>query len=215
MLPIGLLVFFVAFPGCGYVSGKYNPTDETRRPNATASKVIPEQQDEPHTCGFHALNSAYRAYGLDPEAMGLRFRLGVDAKAIPFDAESNGTLHPDIYRVLDQDGFSINALPLDHPESLSALTTHLDDEHLALALIYRNTYHWVVIASRDGDQITIADSLSATVYRATTKTFIKDHALSVTLICPARTSEAIGTTAAHNLGLGEMANSFERKRSLP
>lgn len=202
--------FLAAFPGCGFVSGKYSPSDALGTPSNLPGPVAPELQTEPHTCGLHALRALYLAYGLDPDAHDLRFRLGVDAQAVPFDPASTGTLHPDIFRVLDQDGFAMDALDPDASDSTDRLTTHLDNGQYALALVYRDTYHWLVIAGREAESILIADSIDAQTYLRPTQEFMEEQALGIVLLQAANGTERIGLNRAHNLGLSEMVKAFDR-----
>lgn len=215
-LPLVLFVLLVAtIHSCGYSSGKYYSVETTATPSPTPGTVVAEIQTEPHTCGLHSLRSLYRAYGLAPDQHNLRFRLGVDAKANPFDDESTGTLQPDLYRVLDQDGFGVHPLALDDPQSLAKLNEHLRDEHLALALVYRSTYHWVVLDNgAEEDHLTIIDSLSSDPYSENTITFLRDYALSVTLIQPAAPEHTAGLPATHQLGTSEMLSTLKRHGQL-
>ncbi|MBB6429793.1 hypothetical protein [Algisphaera agarilytica] len=210
-----LLLVVLIFHGCGFMSGKYHSAETSAAPNPTPTTVVAEIQTEPHTCGLHSLRSLYRAYGLDPDRYDLRFRLGVDAKANPFDDESTGTLQPDLYRVLDQDGFGVQPLSLDDPQSQVMLNDHLRDEHLAVALVYRSTYHWVVLDNgAEEDHLTIIDSLSAEPYSENTHTFLHDYALSVTLIQPAAPDHSAGLPATHQSGASEMLSTLKRHNQL-
>jgi hypothetical protein len=65
-----------------------------------------EKQIEQHTCGFHSVSTVYRAFGIDPTLADLRFRLGTDARAFNFDDMTMGTIHPDMLRVMEQDGLA-------------------------------------------------------------------------------------------------------------
>jgi len=150
-----LLVFSIPIilfaPGClgRMVGGKYGGVEVGNGPSATPDRPVRVEQTLPHTCGLRAMEAAYTAYGLDPEAMDLRYRLGTDFAALPVDPESTGTLHPDILRVLAQDGFATTIVDLEADDATQQLTDHLANGQLALAVVYRSTYHWVLLAPGD------------------------------------------------------------------
>jgi hypothetical protein len=193
-------------------SGKYDSvqSQDVARPSANPGTPVAETQTEPHTCGLHAMRSMYRAYGLAPEAFNLRFRLGTDEPAMRADKDSTGTLHPDLYRVLAQDGFAIEVLDLDADVASKALQNHLAWQQLALAVVYRSTYHWVLIgpSNRDGELV-LYDSLKDEAVAMTIDVFL-DSALSITLVEPSA-GEPLSASRAHSLGLSEMAKLYQRK----
>lgn len=156
------------------------------------------------------MRSLYRAYGLDPDAFRLRFRLGTDEPAVQIDDETTGTLHPDLYRVLAQDGFATRTIDLDAAQT-SDLNKHLAADQLAIMLVYRKTYHWVLLS--DGEttgQITVIDSLSDEPKQAALADVLRD-ALSITLVEPAPTGGALSAADAHALGLAEMSRAYQRR----
>lgn len=141
----------VASSGCigQRLDSKENAWRSPDRPRS--SPVAPPQsilQLESHTCGFLALSAAYVAYGLSPEDKNLRFRLGTDRTAHPFDDESTGTLHPDIFRVLEQDGFGFWLIDPDDAHAETMLGEHIRSGQLALVLIKLRAsagLHWVLV----------------------------------------------------------------------
>ena len=193
-------------------AGKYDPADDNvPRPTGVAGTPTAEQQTEAHTCGLHAMRSMYAAYGLDVGRYDLRLRLGTDHPAMRVNKDSTGTLHPDLYRVLAQDGFAVDVLDLDADAASQALQNHLAWEQLALAVVYRSTYHWVLLGpSGRGGEVAVYDSLQAEPGRMSIEALL-DEALSITLVEPS-TGEAISATDAHAEGLAEMGRLYQRKK---
>ncbi len=180
-VPIGLT--FCVGPPSYYFSKYAGPLPV--HPAALPQPIEPEHQTEPHTCGLHALSSLYRAYGLDPERQGLRFRLGVDKPFNNLMADSLGSIHPDMLRVLDQDGFDCTMLlPGDDDDGINALTRHLDAGHLAVALTKVNEFHWVVLCGRDGDNVSICDSLKPDLATEPLRDFIEHRTYTLMLVRP-------------------------------
>lgn len=184
-IPAFLLTFCIGGPG--YYSSKYAGAQTTAAhgPRTFAAELIPERQTEPHTCGFHALSSIYKAYGLDPEEHRLRFRLGVDKPVNLLFPESRGTVHPDILRVLSQDGFKATIADPGETGAADQLKSHLDDGHVALALTKVNTYHWVALThARDFDQdsVEVCDSLQEHNYQENLQEYLADQTYSLILI---------------------------------
>jgi len=183
----------IALPGCVAIAclnfcvgGPHYYSSKYRRPEQPSALVlprlalVPEQQIEPHTCGLHAISSIYRAYGLDPVERNLRFRLGTDQVLSNFDDESVGTIHPDMVRVVAQDGFDIRHC-LNRG---SELNDHLAAGHPALALIREKGLHWVAIDSLTDGQFTICDSLHEAEYVEPSEPFARDRILSLLLVSP-------------------------------
>lgn len=170
-----------------YYAEKYAPAAGSRRggPLARVSEVRPEKQTEPHTCGLHALGSVYRAYGLDPDGLELRFRLGTDKPFTNLIPSSRGTIHPDMLRVLHQDGFAADVVhPSDPVTAAARLGEHLDAGRVAVALVVVNDYHWIVLSGRDGDDVVICDSLRDEPYREPLRAFVRDRVYSLLLVRP-------------------------------
>ena len=218
LVVIGALPVFIA--ACAFLpdyprilnSGKYDPVEDVvvGRPNAVPGTPKAGTQTEPHTCGWHAMSSMYAAYGLNGETFDLRFRLGTDEPAMRADKDSTGTLHPDLYRVLAQDGFKIDALDLESDVAAAVLKNHLAWKQLALVVVYRSTYHWVLIGPGDqSDKLVVYDSLKDEPETMPIDELL-DAALSITLVEPGD-GERMSTSAAHAEGLAEMARLYRRK----
>lgn len=216
---VSVLVVLLGLSACvllpNYVgqkqAGKYEPVSGGARPTAVARTPVGERQTEPHTCGLHATRSLYVAYGLDPSVYRLRFRLGTDEPAIRADKQSTGTLHPDLYRVLAQDGFSASAVDLDASNASSEIEEHLQEGQLALAVVYRGTYHWVLLGrSEDGGRLTVFDSLVDDPVVVSIDSFL-DDSLSVTLVKPNHRDRQPDVSAAHADGLAEMRRLYQRR----
>lgn len=145
---------------------------------------IPEQQTEPHTCGFHSISAIYKAYGLDPEVARLRFRLGTDmpTNLLVQDA-TTGTIHPDILRVLGQDGFETEVV-LPGDTLADRLKAHLRSGHPALILTKVSTWHWVVAATLEDDDVVICDSLEPDLYRRPIGAYAADQIYNAILVRP-------------------------------
>jgi hypothetical protein len=174
-----------------YYSDKYQGPPAASEPFERPGLFTPEDQVEGHTCGFHAISSVYRAYGLDPAANRLRFRLGTDKRATNFDPESLGTLHPDMLRVLGQDGFDASVvLEPKSPESLQRVVMHIQSGHPAVALVRAPGLHWIVLApprehGTDAEPTTlIVDSLQAEATTEVLRAFVTERVLSAVLIKP-------------------------------
>lgn len=177
----GLMTFVVGTPD--YYSAKYSRAGG-QAPTATPAVLVPENQTQPHTCGFHSISTIYRAYGMDPEASRLRFRLGTDMPTnLLAQGSTTGTIHPDILRVLGQDGFETQVvLP---GETLAVrLRGHLESGHPALVLTRVSTWHWVVAASIREGKVTVCDSLQPTAYEEPLEAYSSERVYNVILIRP-------------------------------
>lgn len=178
-----------------YYADKYQGAPTATAPAAIPATFTPEKQTEAHTCGFHALSTVYRAYGLEPEAMRLRFRLGTDKRGTNFDPESLGTLHPDMLRVLAQDGFGAD-LVLDpkSPASIERIAAHVRDGHAAVVLVRATGLHWIVLAptvdetgAGEGETMTlVVDSLVEGPMPTPVAGIVSERVLSAILIRPNR-----------------------------
>ena len=171
-----------------------------------------ERQAEPHTCGYHAASTIYKAYGLDVGERRLRARLGVDNKSFLYDSTTTGCLHPDIYRALDQDGFDTVALDLDSPSDSASLRSHLEAGGLALALIHRHdsgVMHWVVLGAVIGSEGTVLDPLEDEILFASFQEYWDDRLLSVIKVQP-RTGEPAPLWKLHLRGAIDMISAFRR-----
>ena len=213
LLLVGAAVPLVALLWHPVTSGKYEPVEAGPGPSASPGQIVAEHQDEPHTCGLHALRAIYRAYGLDPAARRLRFRLGVDRPGVPFDEQSLGSLHPDVFRVAAQDGLTVQAAG---PDDDVALRAHLEAGHPALLLVRTRAsgaLHWVVVDAVIGEALRVHDSLAAEPYLEPAPAWLGSHVLSVLLIRPGEPSA--GSAAAHAAGLIEMQRVARRLEALP
>src|SRR6185295_11526072 len=184
LIPLLLVSFCVGSPA--YYDAKYENIVGLPQPTALPAPVRPEKQTEPHTCGLHSLSSLHRAYGLDPERYHLRFRLGVDKPFTNLIPSSRGTIHPDMTRVLKQDGFDTEIVNPDASDALSRVTSHLKAGHLAVALIKVNSFHWIVMGGLAGDNVVICDSLREVKYEEPLDAYMKDRVYSVLLVKPTK-----------------------------
>ncbi len=163
--------------------GKYSAAGPAR-PVAFPAPPIPEEQTEPHTCGLHALSSLYRAYSLDPDQLKVRFRIGVDKPVSNFMPDSLGTIHPDMLRVLSQDGFHTELLRPGASTTAARLAEHLDDGHMAIALIRVNELHWVLLAGTFNNKLIICDSLRQENYTEPLEPYLNERIYSLLLVRP-------------------------------
>lgn len=127
------------------------------------------KQTEDHTCGFCAMSAVYKYYQLSPTESYLRERLGVDNTILPIKhrtlprklekvlSETRGTLPPDLFSVLYEDGFDVDWRCNSFETYRADLYRHLKAGHPALALV-DVVKHWVVINGIDNDGISIVDS---------------------------------------------------------
>ncbi|MFG0286469.1 MAG: hypothetical protein ACF8R7_18805 [Phycisphaerales bacterium JB039] len=177
-----LLAFCVGPPW--YYVDKYAPAAVTGRPTAFPALLVPERQVEPHTCGLHTLSSIYRAYGLDAEAQDLRFRLGTDKPFSNFLADSAGTIHPDMLRVLHQDGFQTELLFPGASETPARLSEHLQRGHVAAALTKVSEFHWVGLSRAADGRLRVCDSLVERPYERDQADYLRAGVYSLILISP-------------------------------
>ncbi len=184
------LLLAAAFLTCAgppwYYADKYSRAGPAgTRPLAIPRPIQPVRQAEPHTCGLCAVSAVYRAYGLDPQAHRVRFRIGVDKPVINLMSDTRGTIHPDLFRVLRQDGFELRSIGVKGDAS-EQLTTHLDRGHFAIALVRASDLHWVVLCGREGDRVRICDSLRDDLYDEPLATCLAQRVYSLILIEPGR-----------------------------
>ncbi len=172
-----------------YYHEKFAAVPALAHPAALPREIKPETQTEPHTCGFHSLSSLYRAYALDPEERRLRFRLGTDKPINNWIPDTRGTIHPDMLRVLRQDGFDAEVLLPKSKDTLPRLRTHLDSGHFAVVLIKPSEFHWVVAATRDGYDALICDSQRRDLYPVPIESYLRDEVYSLMLVRPATEDE--------------------------
>ncbi len=104
---------------------------------------------------------------MDPEKARLRARLGTDVPLVPFLTDSKGSVQPDFFRVLKQDGFQTVAVDPKAEGSSPRIIDHLNKGHFVLTLIKRRkngNLHWVVMTRHQQGKVTVADSLRKQVY---------------------------------------------------
>lgn len=182
-------------------------------PAARAGSGQPILQLESHTCGLLSLSAAYALYGLAPDDKNLRFRLGVDVPANPIDSTSTGTLHPDLLRVLVQDGFAYE-MPDPLVDGDTRLVAHLQTGDIALILICRREtggLHWVLCDGIDDDQLRIVDSLSERPRGESITAYMSECVLSVILIEPTSAgSNSPDLGRAHREGAAELVRVGQR-----
>lgn len=177
----GILTFCVGGPS--YYNDKYSPSATRQQPTHFPSEFVPQSQTEPHTCGFHSLGSAYTAYGINAETARLRFRLGTDVPANLLAPDTTGTIHPDILRVLEQDGFNAEVL-YSKDTFAPSLREHLAKGHPAMLLITVNSWHWVLACGVRDDSIVICDSLKPELYEEPLDEYLASRVHNVILIQP-------------------------------
>lgn len=213
MIGLGLsvvLLFLALVAAVIYIAPRVSEKAGAHRSDATPSPRIgdaaPILQLESHTCGLLSLSAAYRVYGLSPEEKNLRFRLGVDRAAHPFDSESTGTLHPDLFRVLAQDGFNFSLIDPAASDAAAQLAAHLDGGDVAMLLIARRengNLHWVLADAREGDRIRIVDSLAERPYMEPAAEFLSGFVLSIVAMAPAPAARS-DLAGMHAAGVAEM-----------
>jgi ABC-type bacteriocin/lantibiotic exporter with double-glycine peptidase domain len=185
----GVLVVAVLASSCvgppWYYVEKYQAAG-TAHPLATPGAIRSERQVEPHTCGLCSLSAVYRAYGLDPEALRVRFRSGVDKPVVNFVPGTRGTIHPDMLRVLRQDGFRAEVVSLKADDAAERVGAHLDRGHFAIALIRVNELHWVVLCGRREGTVMVCDSLREELYEEPLSEYLRERVYSLVLVEPAR-----------------------------
>jgi hypothetical protein len=194
--------------------GDFDTVHPVPKLTANVLPITPEKQVEKHTCGLHAISAIYRSYGLDPKERRLRPRLGVDNIAFAYDASTTGCLHPDIYRVMTQDGFVCKGLDLADPKSKAALKKHLDEKHFVLALIKRRetgNMHWIVICGHKGDSLLICDSLKPGIYEENLDDYWNKCLMSLILVSPTQTKQSMPVWRLHLRGLIDMYDAFHHK----
>ena len=211
-------VFFLASNAAHY-SAKYQPGLVT--PDGVSSLRIRQEaqpiwQDEAHICGYLALSSIYAAYGIDREVAKLRFRLGVDQRGNAFDASSLGSIHPDVFRVMYQDGFVLQDVDLDTPRFNPLILAHTYQRHLVLFLIKRpqnGNLHWVVAVDPEDESagsLRIIDSLVKEPYNVDSKAFIDTYVVSALLVFRPTEAPEIDALTLNAMGLASAAKALER-----
>lgn len=195
------------------VGGKSSAPHDDRSPRRTGLHAEPILQLENHTCGLLSLSAAYVAYGLSPEAENLRFRLGTDREAVPGDSTTTGTLHPDLLRVLAQDGFGYDLIDPTSSDANVRLRGHVEGGNVALLLIARRqngALHWVMSDTMELGSLRVVDSLLSEPVTEDVEVFLRDCVLSIIAIRPEGDASI---TRAHADGIAEMARVRERMKA--
>lgn len=188
------------------MGGKTEAWRSPALPAARSGDGEPILQLESHTCGLLSLSAAYALYGLSPEEKNLRYRLGVDVPASPIDSTSTGTLHPDLLRVLVQDGFTY-AMPSVSADGREAMAAHLQGGDVALLLIRRREtggLHWVLCDAIEGGNLRIVDSLQPKPTVEPLDAYMNECLLSIVLIWPAEAGAEADVRQAHRDGAAEL-----------
>lgn len=188
------------------------------RPAAVPASYVLEQQTEGFTCGVHSLSTVYKAYGLDPEAERIRWRLGVDTKAVFYVSDSTGALHPDMYMVLAQDFFAVDELTSYDRAGWGELIAHLDSGHPAVLLIKRrengNLHYVVATRALDADTIEVYDSLFDEPYPEGAG-FLEDHIVTAMRVRPTEDGEMpMSSIGAHLAGMDALSAATKRIKAL-
>ncbi|MBL8019931.1 MAG: hypothetical protein JNM27_09715 [Leptospirales bacterium] len=200
-----LVVLLILSAYANSFAGNPDPSPSRHRPRDLPGPIRPVLQMEGHTCGLHSIQAIYAAYRLPVHEFDLRDRLGTDVAAFPFFDSTTGTIHPDIYRVLDQDGFAYRDANVSSESGRDDLLYHFYEGHYALTLIRRKetkTLHWVVLFGRQGKNYLVADSIGARIYLED-EAFLKNNVVSTVLIKPIGEGAFFGRFGAYCSGVVE------------
>src|SRR5690606_33058241 len=127
------------------------------------SEVGEEAKFKDTDCAFHTLKAVYEFYGHNFESTRLKKRLGLECVSQPRgESKSKGALHPELLKVLTEDGFYFDSLCLDLPEKkiVKKLQKHLCKGNMAIVLLrrkYNGNMHWVALRNSEKGQIAIID----------------------------------------------------------
>jgi hypothetical protein len=185
----GAVVVLAAITFCQggprYYNRKYGTAPQRQPLSARPGHFTLESQTEPHTCGFHSVSTVYRAFGIDPLLADLRYRLGTDRQAHIFDTTTLGTIHPDLLRVMKQDGFDCELL-LSPADDVAKVQSHLAAGFSVIILSKPKGLHWtVLVPGETSDEAVIYDSLQPQPIRVDMKTYVQSSAISAILVRPA------------------------------
>ncbi|MCR9143146.1 MAG: cysteine peptidase family C39 domain-containing protein [bacterium] len=197
------------------LAGGPDPSPIELRPRAVPYNLYPEIQRDGHSCGYLAMAAIYRSYGLNFRKARLKHRLGTDVPAVPFLEDTNGTIQPDLFRVLLQDGFEGRVVAPADADDREDLIEHLEGPHYALTLIKRKatgSLHWIVLTDYHKANVMVADSLIRGKRRHNLAKFAEEEILSSILLKPASTSEyhkpTFAFSAPHAKGVYYMISTF-------
>jgi ABC-type bacteriocin/lantibiotic exporter with double-glycine peptidase domain len=192
-------------------AGDWAPSPELQWLASTPKEVVPLVQDDDFSCGFLALSAIYESYGLDPKKARLRERLGTSVPAIPFLSSTTGTLQPDLFRVLQQDGFAAEPFHPSAKEGLGELLNHLQSGYTALALVTTKRaggFHWVVLTDFEKGSLQIADSLVEGLHWRTLQEFRGPQFVQAILLKPGNPDPNGPLAGAHYVGGRELFRSL-------
>jgi ABC-type bacteriocin/lantibiotic exporter with double-glycine peptidase domain len=156
------------------------------------------------------MRALYKSYQLPVDEYNLRVRIGVDKPTVPFVNSTMGSIHPDLLRVLDQDGFKYEVVDMKNDNVHLKLANHLKSEHYAMILLKLNNgiMHWVVVSDEKDDRYTIVDSLKKEPHKLS-QSSIDKQLIGVVLIEP-QPSEGPGMGKSLRTGLWEGLKSLFR-----
>lgn len=184
LVPLMCLPLSLCVGPPSYYRQKYAPAPMKASPRAAAVELVAEKQVEAHTCGFHALSSIYRAYGLSPEEQRLRFRLGTDKPVSMLLSSETGTVPPDIFRVLQQDGFDSQQVRAGAGAALEVVGAHLRKGQAALALTKPKGWHWVAVQGGTDGMVRVCDSMKKDIGIRGLGEFLQNEAYVMILVWP-------------------------------
>jgi len=189
------------------IGGDRDPSPVHKMPLKKPLPLIPLIQRDSHSCGFLALSAVYNSYGLDPVKSNLKARLGTDIPLVPFLPETKGTVQPDFFRVLTQDGFATNSVFLQGPNAKQRIIDHLRQGHYALSLIKRRSnghLHWVVLTRYAKGSVTVGDSLRVGLYKEPFTDYFENHLQNVILLAPTQPAPQTRFLSEHVTGIVNM-----------
>jgi hypothetical protein len=156
--------------------------------------------------GYHALAAIYRSHDLDPELARLSDLLGKSVPAIPFVDDSLKTIQPDLYCVLQQDGFVVQSVKVSGPYKLQSVTDHFEEGLNTLVLLKTarvgGMYGMVGNAFNKG-MMTIANSLKPIPSEVALDELRSGPLLALLLQKPRQPRPGLPYHMAHALSLGQ------------
>ena len=166
---------------------------------------------------MHALSTVYRAYGLDAGEERLRWRLGVDTKAVFWKSDTTGSLHPDMAMVLAQDYFDVKPIDLLADDSWDRALAFAASGHpivLLIATRESGAMHWVVaVGSEEPGRLTVYDPLFDEPYTEDAA-FWDSHVLTAWAIRPNLSGKRLPSWTAHQRGASDMVGAAKRFKSI-
>lgn len=184
---VAIVMAAIAFcqGGPRYYNRKYGGSPQRQTLSTKPIQFMLEAQTEPHTCGFHSVSTVYRAFGVDPLLADLRYRLGTDRQAHNFDAATLGTIHPDLLRVMQQDGFVCELL-LSPTDDVTKVQSHLAAGFPVIILSKPKGLHWTVLAPGETESDALVyDSLQPQPIQVDIAAFVRASVINAILVKPA------------------------------